>query len=87
MGAGIAGRYTAAAAADAEDPTAEARGLTPTEFGVDDAQGPEDEAEKEAEEEAENEDDSDEDDEDGAAHEEEAKEAAADAGPDAAEEG
>ena len=56
MGAGIAGRYTAAAAADAEDTAADARGLTPTEFGVDDAQGPKDEAEEEAEEEAENED-------------------------------
>ena len=87
MGAGIAGRYTAAAAADAEDPTAEARGLTPTAFGVDDAQRPEDEAEEEAEEEAETEDDDDEDDEDEDENEEEDKEAAEDAGPDAAEEG
>ena len=87
MGAGIAGRDTAAAAADAEDTAADARGLTPTEFGAEDAPGPEDEAEEEAEEEEEKEDDEDEDDEEGDENVEEDKEAAEDAGPDAAEEG
>ena len=75
------------AAADAEDTAADARGLTPTEFGAEDAPGPEDEAEEEAEEEAEKEDDEDEDDEEGDANEEEDKEAAENAGPDAAEQG
>jgi len=70
-----------------EDTAADARGLTPTEFGAEDAQGAEDEAEEEAEEEEEKEDDEDEDDEEEDENEEEDKEAAEDAGPDAAEEG
>ena len=71
MGAGMEGKHTAAEAAEDEDKAADARGLTPTEFGADDAQGPEDEAEEEAEEEAGKEDDDDEDDEDGDENEEE----------------
>ena len=51
MGAGMAGRDTAAAAAEAEDTAADAHGLAPTEFKEED----EEEAEEEAEEEEENE--------------------------------
>ena len=82
LGAGIAGRDTAAAAADAEDTAADARGLTPTEFGAEDEQQAEAEAEEEAEEEEAKEEDEEEDDEEDDEEAEEDKESAEEAGPD-----
>jgi hypothetical protein len=65
MGAGMAGRDTAPAAAEAEDTAADAHGLAPTEFEEEDEEETEEEAEdeeenteeEEAEEEEEEEDD------------------------------